>query len=423
MTKKPGEGQDTKAGTRRNVIGLMSGTSTDGVSACLVEITGNYLDTQVKLVAHETYPYDRPLRDKLLNLTCTTEATAQPPTQATVEELARLNFLLGKIFADAAINVAVLANVPLREIDLIGSHGHTVIHRPRSRRDGGNGPGETNPSFTLQIGEPSVMAHETGVTTVADFRTRDVAAGGGGAPLVPYVDYLLFRHDRLSRAIQNIGGIANVTFLPKGGGIDDIIAFDTGPGNMIMDRITQIITRGKCDYDDGGKLAQKGRINDTLMSRLMGHPYLSKLPPKSTGREDFGIHFTDDFYKEARSAPYDDYSILATATAFTARSIAQGYKDFIMPVHEISEVVLCGGGSMNHTLVGFTKKLLGNIPVRMMEDFGIPSQAKEPLSFAVLANETICGNPSNVPGATGAGERVVLGKVIPGENWSKIVNH
>ncbi|MHC4197111.1 MAG: anhydro-N-acetylmuramic acid kinase [Planctomycetota bacterium] len=423
MTKKPGEGQDTRVSTRRNVIGLMSGTSTDGVSACLVEITGNYLDTQVKLVAHETYPYDRPLKDKLLSLTSATGATIRPPTQSTVEELARLNFLLGKIFADAAINVAVLANVPLREIDLIGSHGHTVIHRPRPRRDGGDGSGETNPSFTLQIGEPSVMAHETGVTTVADFRTRDVAAGGSGAPLVPYVDYLLFRHDRLSRTIQNIGGIANVTFLPKGGGIDDIIAFDTGPGNMIMDRITQIITQGKRDYDDGGRLAQKGRINDTLMSRLMNHPYLSRRPPKSTGREDFGIHFTDDLYKEARSASYDDYSILATATAFTARSIVEGYKDFIMPAHEISEVILCGGGSMNHTLVGFIEKFLGNVPVCMMEDFGIPSQAKEPLSFAVLANETICGNPSNVPCATGAGERVVLGKVIPGENWSKIVNH
>ncbi len=401
----------------------MSGTSTDGISACLVEITGDYLDTQVKLVAYETYPYEKSLRETLLSLTRTTQA----PTQASVEEVARLNIILGKIFADAARNVAVLANVPLREIDLIGSHGHTVIHRPRPCRDGNDESKENNPSFTLQIGEPSVIAQETGITTIADFRMRDVAAGGSGAPLVPYVDYLLFRDVKLSRAIQNIGGIANVTFLPGGCSInndnDDIIAFDTGPGNMVMDRITHTITHGECDYDDGGRLAQKGRVDDALMSRLMDHPYLSRTPPKSTGREDFGVSFSDDLYKEARSASCDDHSILATVTAFTAKSIAESYRRFIMPGHDISEVILCGGGSKNLTLVRFLRDFLGKIPVRAMEDFGIPSQAKEPLSFAVLANETLCGNPANVPGATGARQRVVLGKVVPGWNWSEIVNY
>ena len=247
----------TKPGVKRSVIGLMSGTSADGVSACLVEITGNYLETQVELRAYETYPYDKRLRETLLGLTNT--------PQSPIEEVARLNIFLGKIFADAAANVVRKAGVQLREIDLIGSHGHTIIHRPQQdpkslRRKNHNETCGSDFSFTLQIGEPSVIAHETGITTVADFRMRDVAAGGDGAPLVPYVDYLLFRHPTLSRAVQNIGGIANVTFLPRGCTINnnDIIAFDTGPGNMIIDHVTRIITNGKHDYDDGGALAEKG---------------------------------------------------------------------------------------------------------------------------------------------------------------------
>ncbi|MFQ5956153.1 MAG: anhydro-N-acetylmuramic acid kinase [Candidatus Brocadiales bacterium] len=432
----------SKPRTKHNVIGIMSGTSSDGVSACLVEITGNYLDTRVKLRSHETYPYERSLKEIILSLTNT--------PQSSVEDIARLNVLLGKSFARAAIDIARKAGVPLKEIDLIGSHGHTVIHRPQSlgrgtlqraptnshahtvlnrpyphQEESSNNPNEVHgkgASFTLQIGEPSVIAQETGITTVADFRMRDVAAGGSGAPLVPYVDYLLFRHPTTSRAIQNIGGIANVTFLPQGSTMDGIIAFDTGPGNMIMDSITQIITQGEHDYDGGGKLAEKGEVNVALLSRLMGHQYLAKTLPKSTGREDFGAQFTDALYNEARALSCDDYSILATVTAFTARSIAEGYKRFIMPQYEISEAILCGGGSKNQTLVRFLKEFLGKISVRTVDDFGIPSQAKEPLSFAVLANETICGNPGNIPCATGAEERVVLGKVVPGRNWKDIIH-
>lgn len=401
-----------KPDTRHNVIGLMSGTSTDGVSACLVEITGNHLNTRVELRAYGTYPYEKTLREALLGITNTPHAS--------LEDIARLNVLLGRTFASAAKEVARKADIPLGEIDLIGSHGHTVIHRPQPSHNDSN---ENNPSFTLQIGEPSVIAHETGTTTVADFRMRDVAAGGSGAPLVPYADYLLLRHPTLSRAVQNIGGIANVTFLPHGSTstIDDIIAFDTGPGNMIIDRITHIITNGEREYDDGGRLAQKGRIDDTLMSRLMNHPYLKTTPPKSTGREDFGSQFTDGLYKEAKANACDDYTILATVTAFTAKSIADSYERFIIPRHEISEIILCGGGTKNHTLVKHLKNFLGEISVKVIDDFGIPAQAKEPLSFAVLANETMCGNPGNVPRATGAREAVVLGKIIPGRNWKDII--
>lgn len=397
---------------KRHIIGLMSGTSADGISACLAEITGNSVNTKVKLVASQTYPYKRELRETILQLTNSPKVP--------IEDVARLNIVLGKELAGAATKIAGRGGIALKDIDLIGSHGHTVIHKPPLPSKSPTRATDNLP-FTLQIGEPSFIALETGVTTIADFRMGDLAAGGNGAPLVPYTDYLLFRHPAKSRAIQNIGGIANVTFLPQGCTTDDIIAFDNGPGNMVIDRLTKIITRGRQDYDDSGKLAEKGSVNEDLLARLMNHPYLLKPLPKSTGREDFGTQFTDTLYKEALANSCDEHSILATATAFTAKSIAESYKRYIMPRHKVSEIILCGGGSKNNTLVKFLRKFLGEeIPLHTVEDFGIPTQAKEALSFAILANETICGNPANIPAATGARERVVLGKVIPGRNWRSI---
>jgi anhydro-N-acetylmuramic acid kinase len=402
----------------------MSGTSCDGISACLIEVTGSGLKTHVKLLSFDTYPYEKTLREELLEL--------YNPQRASIEKLSRLNILLGRLFARAARTVAEKAHVPLEEIDLIGSHGHTAFHHPEPedmsaaliggsappKADGGHG---RHLSHTLQIAEPSVIAQETGITTVADFRMRDVAVGGHGAPLVPYVDYLLFRDKEKGRALQNIGGIANVTFIPPGASLEDITAFDTGPGNMVMDRITQIITQGRLNFDEGGRLAAKGQVREDLLLELLDHPYLKKPPPKSTGREDFGSTFTEGLYKEAKKNPCDDLSLLATVTAFTAKSIEEGYRRFILPRHPIHEVIIYGGGSENETLVRFLKEFLHPIPVRRTEDFGIPSEAKEALSFAVLANETISGNPSNVPRATGARERVILGKIVPGRNWEKIL--
>lgn len=266
---------------------------------------------------------------------------------------------------------------------------------------------------TLQIGEPSVIAQETGVTTVADFRPRDIAAGGQGAPLVPYADYILFRDKEKGRALQNVGGIANVTFLPPDCSIPDVIAFDTGPGNMVIDRITELITHNAFHFDDGGKLAARGKVDARLLATLLAHPYLSKPPPKTTGREEFGMPFAENLYKDAIHAHIEELDILATVTAFTAHTIADSYKQWIFPGHHLSEVVLSGGGSYNDTLIKFLRHYLPpSVKIDSVNKFGIAPNAKEALAFAILANETISGNPNNVPGVTGAREAVVMGKIL-----------
>ncbi|MGR3293076.1 MAG: anhydro-N-acetylmuramic acid kinase [Candidatus Scalindua sp.] len=386
----------------RNVIGLMSGTSCDGIDACLVKITGNGLSTKVDIIGFDTYPYENEIRELIFEASC--------KETGTVDKICQLNFILGKLFADAARQIAGSLSVPLSEIDIIGSHGQTIYHISSLKEEN-----DKEVRSTLQIGEPSVIAQETGVTTVADFRTGDIAAGGEGAPLVTYADFILFGSDGIGRAIQNIGGISNVTFLPTGGNINEIIAFDNGPGNMIIDRFAEIITDGRLKYDKNGELASKGKLNKDLLERLSAHPYLSKSPPKSTGREDFGVQFSDDLYKVLRQDNIDVYDAIATITAFTAKSISDSYRKFIKPCYKIDEVIISGGGVRNPVLFQFLKDYLEDTSINKVDDFGIPSDAKEALAFAILANETISGNPGNVPSATGAKESVVLGKIIPGK--------
>ncbi len=385
----------------RNVIGLMSGTSCDGIDACLLKITGNGLSTEIDIIEFETYPYKKEIRELIFD--------ASKEQTGTVDKICQLNFTLGKLFADAAGQIAGKSSIPISDIDIIGSHGQTIYHISSLKEKA-----DKKVRSTLQIAEPSVIAQETGVTTVADFRMRDIAAGGEGAPLVPYADFILFGRDGIDRAVQNIGGIANVTFLPANCSINEIIAFDNGPGNMIIDRFAEIITSGKYKYDKDGELASKGKLNQALLERLCSHPYLSIPPPKSTGGEDFGIQFSYDLYKELRRDNVDVLDAITTVTAFTARSISDSYRKYIQPSYKISEVVMSGGGVSNPVLFQFLKDYLENINIRKVEEFGIPSDAKEALEFAILANETICGNPGNVPSATGARERVVLGKIIPG---------
>lgn len=411
----------------KKVIGLMSGTSVDGIDACLVEISGNGLHTKTNILAFETYSYDKPTRTAILG-TCN-------PETGTVDKVCQLNFHLGKLFANAAKSIANKAQIAIQDIDLVGSHGQTIYHIPNpeiiSKTEvRSNEFNSTDVDIdalkkepwdlphirsTLQIGEPSVIAQETGVTTVADFRPRDMAAGGQGAPLVPYVDFLLFRDKEKGRALQNIGGIANVTILPKNCGINDVVAFDTGPGNMIIDRITELATNDTQHFDEGGKLAARGKIHDSLLAALLAHPYLSKPPPKTTGREEFGKSFADKLYKDATDSGIKDLDILATVTAFTARTIADSYKQWILSKHQLSEIILSGGGSHNSTLVKFLRQYLDpTIQIHSINKFGISPNAKEALAFAILANETISGNPNNIPSATGAREAVIMGKIIPG---------
>ena len=379
------------------VAGLMSGTSADGVDAAIVDIAPA---GRARVVAFATFPYPPALRRRILDL-------AQSDT-ARVDDLCRLNFALGEVFADALVRLARRSRIALRSIDLVGSHGQTVRHLPKRRRGGA----------TLQLAEPSVIAERTGILTVADFRPRDVAAGGQGAPLVPFADSFLFRDRRKTRAVQNIGGIANVTYLAPRAKLETLIAFDTGPGNMVMDRAAERASRGRARYDAGGRLAARGRVDAALLGELMRHPYLRRRPPKSTGRETFGRAFADTLYDRARRRGMRPTDIVATVTAWTAEAIADAYRRFLPRFPD--EVILSGGGARNATLLARLAEALAPARVRLSDELGIDADAKEAVSFAVLAWATVRGQANNVPSATGARRAVVLGKIVPGSDVPRI---
>lgn len=381
------------------VIGLMSGTSADGVSAVVVKIRGSGINTKFKILAYNTYPYPESIRRRVFELF--------DPNTGKVDKICLMNYVLAELFADACFRIVEEAGLSMRDIDLIGSHGQTIYHMPDP---------VTVDSYrirsTLQIVEPSVIAARTGVVTVADFRHKDVAVGGQGAPISAYVDYIIFRSEYVNRAIQNIGGIANVTYIPAQASIDDVMAFDTGPGNMIIDAIVSHITGGKMSFDADGKIAAKGRVNERLLSRLMEHEFIKRPPPKTTGREEFGVHYALKVYREGKRMGLSDEDIVATVTAFTALSIKYNYENYL---GKVDEVIVGGGGSYNKTLLKMLREYLYPAEVRVHEDYGIPAQAKEPLIIAILANETISGNYNNVTTATGAKRRVVMGKIVLGE--------
>ena len=372
----------------------MSGTSADGVDAAVVDISMG----KARLLAFGVFPYRAALRRAILRL-CR-------PESARLEDICHYNFVFGEVFADAVIELCSKSGISLSSIDLIGSHGQTIYHQPRGRRYG-----RTTIRSTLQIGEPSVIAQRTGITTVADFRPRDMAAGGEGAPLVPYADYVLFAHKRLNRAVQNIGGIANVTFLARGGPQDHIIAFDTGPGNMVIDGLVRLATKGKQRFDRGGRMAARGTVDTGLLNEVLRHPFLRRRPPKSTGREAFGAAFAERIYRRGTKKGLADADIVATVTALTARSIARAYRQFLPAMPD--EVILCGGGAHNPTLVDMLHSELPEVKMLSTDDFGISVDAKEAVSFAILAWATVKGLANNVPGATGAEGAVVLGKIVP----------
>jgi anhydro-N-acetylmuramic acid kinase len=379
---------------KMRVAGLMSGTSADGIDAAVVDITRQ----RVRLLAFDVFPYPTALRRQILRL-CR-------PESARLDDICHYNFVLGELFAEAVIKLCSTSGISLSSIDLIGSHGQTIYHNPRGKRYR-----QTTIRSTLQIAEPSVIAHRTGITTVADFRPRDMAAGGEGAPLVPYADYILFAHNRLPRAVQNIGGIANVTFLPSGCTQDDIVAFDTGPGNMVIDSIIRLVSGGKKRLDGGGKMAAQGTVDKRLLNEMLRHPFLQRHPPKSTGREEFGVAFGERTYQRAAKKGLADADVLATVTALTAKSIVQAYRQFLPTMPD--EVILCGGGAHNNTLVEMLRGELPGAKMLSTDDFGISVDAKEAVSFAILAWATISGMTNSVPSATGAERPVVLGKIIP----------
>ena len=360
---------------QKTVVGLMSGTSADGIEAAWVFVEGPDDAPKLTLISHRSFPFSDEDRARILRL-----------PEATTREVCEANFWLGEKFAHAARQMIVDGDSEMP--DLIGSHGQTIWHQP--------------PTSTLQIGEPAVIAARTGVVTVADFRVADVANGGEGAPLVPYTDWLLYRVPGKRIAYQNIGGIANVTLVSER--FEELIAFDNGPGNMMIDAL---VPRLGDTIDRDGTLSARGRVQQDLLRELLDDEYLRRAPPKSTGRERYGRAATEAWAAtHAERAPAD---LLATLVAFSAEAIARSYRDFLP---QIDEVLVSGGGVRNATLMAHLQRLLHPVPVRAFDEKWVfPSEAKEAIAFAVLAVESVRARPANVPRVTGANRPAVLGKI------------
>lgn len=375
----------------RLVVGLMSGTSADGIDAVLTRITGSGLDTRAEQLDFCFQPFDAATRQRILEV-CGGEYGGS-------REICLLGTHLGKLYAQAVRQLLKQAGVD--RVDLIGTHGQTVYHIPEDTPYLGD-----TLRGTLQIGDPSYLAEEFSCPVVSDFRIRDMAAGGLGAPLVPYTEFLLYRSQTEDVALQNIGGIGNVTFLPAGCALEEVTAFDTGPGNMVMDALTVRLTQGRLSYDDGGRLAAAGRVIPELLDWMLKDPYLAKEPPKTTGREYYGNEYVETLLG---FGDYDLVDVLATATRFTAESIALSLRRFAprMP----TRLVVGGGGSRNPTLLRFLQDVLPECRVQTQEDLGLDSDAKEAVAFAILANEALFGVCNNAPSATGARHGVVMGRI------------
>ncbi len=390
-------------------IGLISGTSVDGIDAALVEIDGHAQENDLHLRAFTTYPYPEDVRSELLGL-------YDDQAQAVVR-ICSLNAVIGGLFADAAMAICEQAGVDIRQVEVIGSHGQTVWHQPAHD--------PTMPlsvPSTLQIGESAIITARSGVPVIADFRVADMAVGGQGAPLAPYFDWAVFGDPGRSRAIQNIGGIGNVTWLPAGAAIDQVIAFDTGPGNILMDGIVSLLTGGEQTFDRDGLLAAAGIVDRAMLGRLLADPYLRQAPPKTTGRERYGLEQCRDLIEragpglEAGILPTatDDAGqrcrdLIATVTAFTAHSIADAYRDWLPALPD--DVLVNGGGCRNPTLMAMLATLLPASTVAATDAVGIDGDAKEAMLFALMAHDALAGYPTNVPSATGASRAIPLGKL------------
>ncbi len=399
------------------VAGVMSGTSADGINVALVRVgetrggagqrSGTasvvggrqYAGRTLQLLGHVEFPYAKQVRSAVLG--------AMNAEEISVAELARLNFLLGELYADAVLSAQRRFRV---KSELVGCHGQTLYHQ-----------GEAKPflgrklATTWQTGEAATIAARVGVPVISDFRPADMAVGGKGAPLVPFLDYLLFADSPGGRVVQNIGGIANLTAIPAGAGASDVVAFDTGPGNMVMDAVTeQIFSR---PYDRGGKIAASGEALDRVIDDILRRPFFRRTPPKAAGREEFGREFVREFFESCGRARKQD--VVATATALTARSIADAVQRFVVKASSggrnqpYAEMILSGGGAKNPTLVRMLSNQLAalGIKIRFSDEFGLPSEAKEAVAFAILAYETWHRRPSNLPSATGAKRAAVLGKI------------
>lgn len=378
------------------VIGLMSGTSADGIDAVLVRISGHGPSTKVKQLAFISPAYSEEVRRRIL--------TVAEGKFGGAKELCLMNALLGHLFAETCLTLCQKAGVKPSDIDLVGSHGQTVWHIPAAEDYLGY-----SMRGTLQIGDPSEINEKLGCPVVSDFRVRDMAAGGLGAPLVPYTEYILYSDPDRNVGLQNIGGIGNITILPKGGKLSDLSAFDTGPGNMIMDNVISRLTKGQSRYDKGGRMAAEGQPNAALLSQLMKDPYFKKLPPKTTGREYFGDPYVDRIMALSAKLGLSDTDLMASVTMFTAQSIAWSV-DHLCSVRP-DRLIVGGGGAQNPTLMTYIQTCLPDVEVMRNEDLGLDGDSKEAVAFALLANEALYSQPNNAPAATGASHPVVMGKI------------
>lgn len=374
------------------VIGLMSGTSADGIDAAVVRLGGTPPSLTWEVLGHSHRSFPQELRAEIF--------ACFHSDSSSVDRLCRLNFALGKVFGATALDVVHNAGLMMNQIDLIGSHGQTLWHEPPI-----NGMGST-----LQLGEPAVIAEMTGVPVVSNFRTRDMAVGGQGAPLVPLADWMLLSHPTKIRAAQNIGGVANVTYLPattdsKNG----VMAFDTGPGNMLIDEAVRLATNGEWTYDHNGDLAAQGHIDEGLLTEWLKESYFQQKPPRTTGRELFGIQRATEYRNQATSRGLGSNDIVATLTSLTVRSIEHAYRTFLTAFPD--EVIVSGGGARNRTLMAMLVDRLAPARITISDEYGLGIEAKEAVAFAVLAYETWHKRPGNIPAATGASRAVVLGSI------------
>jgi anhydro-N-acetylmuramic acid kinase len=373
----------------------MSGTSLDGIDVAIIDITGSGFKAKINVLTSHSVPYPKSVREALFAISNTNTHTA---------DISRLNFVLGELYAEALEETAERASIPLGTVKLIGCHGQTIFHEGQGAQFLGK-----RVSSTMQIGESSVISERTGIDVISNFRERDMAAGGKGAPLVPYLDYMLLRHRGRGRVAVNIGGIANLTAIPSNTNTDRVIAFDTGPGNMVIDQLVTRITQGRLTYDRDGVIAAAGIPDPKLLAKLLRDKYFRAKPPKTAGREQYGSEFVSKLLDTELSSE----DLIATATALTAESIALELRNFVLSEMRVDEVFVSGGGTHNPTLMRMLKKALDPIPVMESTEVGLDVDAKEAVAFAVMAYETANLRPSNVPSATGAKSPVVLGKITP----------
>lgn len=378
------------------VAGIMSGTSVDGIDVAIVKIGGESFDLKIEPVGFRESPFPAGVREEVLAVSDTTVAMSR---------ISQLNFLLGRLFGEAVLDACEHASVPVSDLDLIGSHGQTIYHQGRASSLFG-----FEVASTMQIGEPACIARIAGAPVVADFRPSDMAAGGVGAPLVPFADYLLFRHRVRSRVALNIGGIANLTAIPAGAGPEDVLAFDTGPGNMVIDHLVQAITDGTGRFDRDGRMASQGNADEGLLGTLLGDPYYFQPPPKSTGREHFGVRFAEKLQDWGLA----ENDLVATAAELTVRTILLAVERFVRPRMPVHELVVSGGGRWNPSILRPLQEGLRGTRVRKSDEFGIDGDAKEAVAFAILAYEAFHRRPANLLSATGARAPAILGKIVYG---------